>query len=69
MSILTECNYCKYKAIIKFQKKIGKRVMKIPSFKMGSMGGFEVYVLKKGEKPSKKNWVAWMMKITDHCVC
>lgn len=69
MSILTECNYCKYREIVKFQKKVGNRVIKIPSKKMGSMGGYEIHALKKGEKATKENWMAWMMEITDHCVC
>lgn len=67
MSILTECNYCRYQAIVAFQKKAGKRVVKIPS--TYSLGGVEVYALKKLEKPNKKNWVAWMMEISKSCQC
>lgn len=70
MSILTECNYCKYQAIVKFQKKVGNRVVKILSTKQ--VGGWEICALKKGEngeKISEENWIAWMIEITDHCVC
>ena len=69
MSYLTECNYCKYQAIVKFQKKAGNRVVKVPSKNMGHRGGYGIYALKKGEKPNKGNWVAWMMDITTHCLC
>jgi hypothetical protein len=69
MSILTECNYCKYQAIVKFQKKVGNRVVKIPSTQMEHMGGWDIHALKRGEKAGKGNWVAWMMEITDSCVC
>jgi len=69
MSELTECNYCKYQSIVKFQKKVGNRVVKIPSTKMEQMGGWEIHALKKGEKINEGNWIAWMMEITESCMC
>ena len=69
MSELTKCNYCSLQAIKRDAKKKDLKVVIVPSKEMGSLGGVEVYVLKKGEKPSKKNWVSWMMKVTDSCVC
>jgi hypothetical protein len=50
-------------------KKEGKEVKLLPSKSMQSLGGTEVHILFPGEKPSKKNWVSWMMEIPDHCVC
>lgn len=63
------CNYCIYKRIEEDAKKQEKRVVCIPSIKMGAMGGMEIHMLKKWEKPNKKNWRAWMMEITDSCCC
>lgn len=63
------CNHCNYNAMEQTAKKQGKIVVKLPSGLMGSMGGWEVHVLKRGEKATKANWKAWMMEVTDYCVC
>lgn len=66
---MSQCNHCSMKAIERDARKQGKRVVKMPSALMGSMGGFEIHVTGPWEKPSKKNFKAWMMEITQHCVC
>lgn len=66
---MSACNHCTMKRLQQSAKEKGKRVVRIPSIKMGSLGGMEIYMLRKGEKPSKANWVAWMMEVTDSCVC
>jgi hypothetical protein len=77
MSELTPCNYCNL-AGIKHEAKLKKqKVTIVPSKgKVGSLGGVEVYVHPRGVfiealtmSQAKRYWVAWMMKITDHCVC
>lgn len=67
MSELTTCNYCKLESIRRDAKKKNMKVVCMPS--RYELGGEEVYVVKKGDKPNKKNWIAWIMGITDHCVC
>lgn len=69
MSELTRCNYCSLQQLTKQAKKEGKRVERFPSAKMKPLGGFEIHLLRPGEKVGPKNWEAWMMTITDHCVC
>jgi len=63
------CNYCSYKRIEEDARKKGKRVVRIPSTKMESLGGYEVHLLGQWEKPNEKNWIAWMMEITETCQC
>ena len=69
MSDLTSCNFCKMQGIERDAKRNGKKVVKIPSAKMQHLGGWEIHVIKKGEVLSGKNWICWMMEITDHCMC
>ena len=66
---MSTCNYCSLNGIKRDAKKKKLRVVMIPSTCMDSLGGVEVYVLKKGEKPNKKNWRCWFMAVTGHCVC
>lgn len=66
---MSMCNHCSYSAMERDAKRKGKRVVRIPSTQMEHMGGYEVHILSRGEKPSEKNWVAWMMEITDRCAC
>lgn len=66
---MSMCNYCSFKRLQESAKAKGKRLVKIPSTKMGTLGGCEVYMLNRGEKPSKKNCVSWMMKIPESCEC
>ena len=69
MSERTKCNYCSLQAINRDAKKKDLKVVIVPSTKMSTLGGVEVYTLKLGEKPSKNNWRCWLMKVTDSCVC
>lgn len=66
---MTMCNCCSFEAMKRNAKKNGKRVITVPSTKMGTLGGVEVYILKNGEKPNKKNWVSWMMVLPETCQC
>lgn len=61
------CNYCSLSAMERYQKGKGKKLVKIPS--KYTLGGYEVHAVKKGEKPSKNNWICWMMEIPLHCRC
>lgn len=63
------CNYCSMQDIKRDAKKKDLKVVIIPSTCMDTMGGVEVHVLKKGEKPSKKNWRAWFMEVSQGCCC
>ena len=74
MSELTTCNYCNLKRMEEDAKAEGNKVTLIPS--KSKMGGSEVYVHPRSINIKKFNrgqlqrfWVAWMMEITDHCVC
>ena len=69
MSELTKCNYCSLQAIKRDAKKKGLKVVIVPSKVMSTLGGVEVHIVKLGDKLSKENWVSWMMKVTDSCVC
>jgi hypothetical protein len=67
MSELTPCNYCSLKVI---KKEAGLRGHVI------THRGQDIYVHPLGvdithlsEKERDKYWRAWMMEITDHCVC
>jgi hypothetical protein len=66
---MSTCNHCSYSRIEEDAKKKGKRVIRIPSKNMQQLGGYEIHILGHGEKASAKNWVAWMMEITDRCAC
>jgi hypothetical protein len=69
MSELTTCNYCKLQSIRRDAKKKKKRVvMKSAGFNHG-LGGYNVYLLDKGQKPNDKNFISWFMMITGVCVC
>jgi hypothetical protein len=69
MSDLTQCNHCKLQSIRRDAKIKKKRVVvKSAGFNQG-LGGYNVYVIKHGEKPTDKNWVSWFMMITEVCVC
>lgn len=66
------CNYCLMQGIKRDAKKKSLKVVTLSSTGMGSMGGVggvEVHVLKKGEKPSKRNWRGWYMAVTNHYMC
>ena len=72
MSDLTSCNFCKLQGMKRDAAKKGKRVMVVPVNPLKDqfrMGGVNVYVVGRREKPNEKNWVSWMMQITAMCVC
>lgn len=66
---MSQCNYCTMKAMKARAKKNKTRIVTFPSREMGSMGGIEVHEVKKGEKPTEKNFCAWFMEVTDYCCC
>jgi hypothetical protein len=74
MSELTSCCYCSLQFIRTRAREEGKRVFLRP----GMMGGTDVFAVAKGEKLDisvdkkgnhGKQWRAWMMELTDSCVC
>lgn len=78
MSELTKCNYCNMLYFKKTAANVNKRVVTRPG--TGQLGGLDVYVLPsgttlpegeiaEGDEFHKKYWVAWLMKLSDHCVC
>jgi len=69
MSQLTQCNYCSMKGIrLRSTKK--KTEVIIQSAINNQLGGFNIYVRKKGERLNhKKHFVCWMMELTEYCVC
>ena len=64
MSEFTICNYCSLQAIKRDAKKKSLKVITV-----SSMDGVDIYVLKKGEKPSERNWRCWFMSISQSCCC
>jgi hypothetical protein len=65
MSELTPCNYCSLKKIKIRAEKEGKIVTAV---------GQDIYihppeVERKDLHEDGPYWAAWMMEITDHCVC
>lgn len=77
MSELTKCNFCDLTRIKEEAKENKEVVTVVPSKgKIGSLGGVEVYVHPRDvfiegltKSQAKRYWVAWMMEVTDHCVC
>lgn len=72
MSELTPCNYCNLRRIQRRAERQGKRVMLKPSPYHVWTGGQDVYLIDTtGERrpTRKRQWVAWMAEIPDHCVC
>lgn len=74
MSELTTCNHCNLERIRRDAKKAGHRVTLEGS--TWGMGGVEVYVHPKAlnfrtfnKNMKRRYWVAWMMEVTEHCVC
>lgn len=74
MSELTTCNHCNLERIKSDAKRDGKLVVLVPS--TWGMGGFEIYVHPRAinwrsvpKTARRLYWVAWMMKIGDHCEC
>lgn len=77
MSERTKCNFCDMKWIKKTAANVNKSVIKRMS--TGELGGTNVYVVPSGtaipevivrdDEFSKKYFVAWFWKLTDHCVC
>jgi hypothetical protein len=65
----SRCNHCIFESLKSDAKKRNKRLVQVPSKKMGSLGGVEVHELGPGEKPNSKNWRSWMMEITSECCC
>lgn len=72
-----KCNCCNMRWIRKTAANVNKCVVTRPA--TGKLGGTTVYVLPSGvaipevivcdDVFSKKYFVAWFMKLTDHCVC
>ena len=71
MSELTSCNYCNLQRYKRQAKEQNARLY---------LRGQDVFIVPKGQKldmtvdPKTGNhtsgqWVAWLMEITDHCVC
>lgn len=69
MSELTECNYCRLESIRRDAKKKKKRVVIVPAGFNITLGGHNIHLLNKGEKPTEKNKACWFMAITGVCVC
>jgi hypothetical protein len=74
MSELTPCNFCTMSWLRRRAKQEHKQVV-VRSKPLSHGGkvmfskGLDVYVVKKGGKPSKSNWRYWFAELTDHCVC
>jgi hypothetical protein len=75
MSELTPCNYCSLNRIKRRANEKGLQVTLL-----SSRGGFDVYVHPAdvtvnretvGDEEGKPSsyWGAWLMALTDHCVC
>ena len=75
MSELTPCNYCSLSRIKRRAEDDGFKVTIIPDSQDGlAANGMAVYVHSPDvTDPAKaegdKYWTAWMMEVTDHCVC
>lgn len=72
MSHLTPCNYCTLRNFEKLAKMTDQVVTLAPGEKKtaGLPDGIDVLMHKADEAPDReKHWVAWFMKLTDHCVC
>jgi tRNA A37 methylthiotransferase MiaB len=69
MSENTTCNFCRLESIRRDAKKQNKKVVIVPSDKMGDMGGSEVYLMSNGAKSKTKKWVCWFMAIPERCEC
>lgn len=77
MSELTPCNFCSLRRIRKHWKGKAKIVLRdATDFK--SLGGTNVFAVPPGEKLDEstdkngnhgKQFVAWMMDISNECVC
>lgn len=76
MSELTSCNYCNLKRIKDRAKKDG---LEVTLLKDRKYGGINVYVhpstvvidcMPGGENGEREKYYrAWLMALTDHCVC
>lgn len=83
MSELTLCNYCSFENIKQHAKAESKQVVTRES--KSKLGGTDVYLIPAGVKVpkeiaghtekyegdefSKKYFVVWFWKLTDHCAC
>ncbi len=67
MSELTSCNYCNLKALKRNTKEneILVRLNGNEFYRHPKIVDFK----KLSDKEKQKYWIAWMMEITDHCVC
>lgn len=71
------CNYCNMQWIKKTAANVNKSV--ITREGTGELAGTNVYVVPSGtvipekiisdDEFTKKYWVAWFMKLPDHCAC
>lgn len=74
MSELTSCNHCNLERMRCDARAHKQRVTLIPA--TWGLGGVEVYVhprtvnvRKLTKAQAKRYWRAWMMEVTEHCVC
>jgi sugar phosphate isomerase/epimerase len=65
MSELTPCNYCSLKTIKRRAEKHGLKVTVIG----GTVYAHPPDVTEPAKAEGDKYWTAWMMEITDYCVC
>jgi len=67
------CNFCTLQRMRKRARKKGLRIVtrriQPKSREDWGMGGLDIHLLKKGEKPTNDNRKAWFMELTAHCVC
>lgn len=64
---MNPCNRCLVNRLKEEAKKTGKKVVQVRS--LYELGGWEIYVVAKGESPSKDNWEMWVMELSDTCCC
>lgn len=63
------CNLCVLNRMKRDSRDRSTQVVVKPSPFGSFTAGVNVYQIRKGEKPTKKNWVCWFALVPSKCEC
>jgi len=65
---VTDCNFCTLQHLKIVANNANAEIVLAPNSQPGlGPDGIDVFI--KYPSDAKPTWVAWFMKLTDHCVC